>query len=178
MKYTFILIFFFSFLLSHTQSMQWVSLGEKGNCLDLSDKEQDIYCVGLEYTPAISGILSSYTTGFLINCTDGDAPIILNQSCLLQDHSQVLDGCDKIGKILLNASANSGGVKQSKLEKGVAIVLHQVCFEISQSDKIEIQKDDITNLTTAIILDENSKLLSEFPAYETHKIEQEGIRLE
>lgn len=166
MKYITIIIA--SFFLSNlsAQSMKWIELKKEEHCVDHRDKENNIYCLGLEYTPAATGILSSYTTGFFINCTDGNSPITFNQSCLLKDNSQILNGCEEAGKILLNASANSGEVGKNKIEKGIPIVLHQVCFEVLDKATIDIQKDDVTGVTTAIITDDNNQLQSEFPRYE------------
>lgn len=166
MKY--IVTIFLSFLLSHlsAQSMKWIELPKEEHCVDYSEQENDIYCLGLEYTPTVTGIISSYTTGFFINCIDGNSPITFNQSCLLKDNSQVLNGCAEAGKILLNASANSGEFGKNQIEKGVPIILHQVCFDSSEKRNIEIQQDDITGITTAIITDDSKQLRSEFPEYE------------
>lgn len=169
MKY--ILIIIASFFLSNlsAQHIKWVDLKKEEHCVDHREKENNIHCLGLEYTPAATGILSSYTTGFFVNCTDGNSPITFNKSCLLKDNSQILNGCEEVGKILLNASANSGEFGKNKIEKGIPIILHQVCFEVRDKATIDIQKDDITGITIAIIADSSNQLQSEFPEYEVFK---------
>lgn len=50
------------------QTMRWTPVNtpaKYGKCSFVEDKEGKTQCYVLEYVPAVSGVLTSYTTGFL-----------------------------------------------------------------------------------------------------------------
>jgi hypothetical protein len=68
----------------HAQTMKWISLppGDvNGTCINDAKLKGTKVCYALEYTPTVSGTLTSYTTGFLVSCTSLGSAIRNNQSC-------------------------------------------------------------------------------------------------
>ena len=77
-------------------SFNWVLIPENqnnGSCLSGTDCCDDIICYGLEYTPGVTGDLTSYTTGFFIECLGGMVPVISNASCIMTDNSFLVNEC-------------------------------------------------------------------------------------
>ena len=133
-------------------TMQWILLDNNENsggpCTSTSNCNTDVLCYGLEYTPLYSGTLTSYTTGFLMNCNNGANPIITNQSCIMSNMSQTFNGCVMIDSVFFNSSGNSGGVG---VTKGMPIIIHQVCVSIpSFGTTMTINKETPPGLTTSI----------------------------
>lgn len=118
-------------------------------CTSQSDCNNDIICYGLEYTPLFTGSLTSYTTGFFMDCNGGTNPVISNMSCVMNDNSQTLDFCSIVDSILFNSSGNSGGLP---ITIGVPVILHQVCFSIPSTGNMIITKDNTTGLSTSVDL--------------------------
>ena len=136
-------------------TMQWILLregDENGNgmpppCISNSDCDENVVCFGLEYTPLYTGVLTSYTTGFFMDCDNGNNPVVTNLSCVMNDNSQTLDFCSQVDSILFNSSGNSGGVS---ITKGIPIILHQVCFTIPSNNNMIITRDLIIGLSASI----------------------------
>lgn len=137
-------------------TMRWVLLqqGEDNGspgfpCVSLSDCQNDVLCYGLEYTPLFSGNVTSYTTGFFMDCNDGVNPVVFNESCVMSDMSQALNFCPQVDSILLNSSGNSGGLA---VTMGVPVILHQVCFTIPSPELLIITRDPTLGLTVSVDL--------------------------
>ena len=134
-------------------TMRWALLEENtnsgGGCVSNSDCNQNTICYGLEYTPLYTGTLTSYTTGFFMDCNNGTNPVISNMSCVMNDNSQTLDFCSVVDSILFNSSGNSGGLA---ITIGVPVILHQVCFSILSTGNMIITKDVTTGLSTSVDL--------------------------
>ncbi|OYT13405.1 MAG: hypothetical protein B6I19_05305 [Bacteroidetes bacterium 4572_114] len=149
------------------QSMNWVLMPNgtgNGECTSTTDCESGIMCYGLEYTPSLTGVLTSYTTGFFATCTSEGNPIFSNGSCVMVDNSQVIEACQDYGLVLFNSSGNSGSPVNNILTAGVPIILHQVCFTLPSGDYTIISEDIVTDLTTNIDLPDGTSI-TEFPAY-------------
>jgi len=151
------------------QSMRWIPTPPKtqfGKCMDQSTKSGLTQCYVLEYTPAVSGVLTSYTTGFLVSCTSLGSAIAKNQTCGMTPNNNVVNGCSSIGKVLLNSSGNSGSMTNNQVQAAVPVILHQVCLSIPMGESVSIEKDPVTNLTTSIDLG-NGKFQTEYPSFQT-----------
>ncbi len=97
------------------QTMRWIPTpahSVSGRCSDQSTKSGLTQCYTLEYTPAVSGVLTSYTTGFLVSCTSLGSAIAKNQSCTMTPNNREVNGCDALGKVLMNSSGNSGSIAE------------------------------------------------------------------
>lgn len=146
---------------SNAQTMSWVpsQYVSDEKCEDLSDRLNNIMCYKLKYTPEHSGDLTSYSTGFWMECKGKGSIITSNSSCLMEDKSEELLLCDKEGVILLNCSGNSGNIK---VNKGQHIYLHQICFEPPVKRKpINILKDDLIALSSSITLESEMAITEE-----------------
>jgi len=144
--------------------MRWIILPPgniTGSCSSGTNCQTGTICIGLEYTPNVTGTLSSYTTGFLLNCFNGNNPILSNASCGMVDHSDLIDDCSGSGLILINCSGNTGSVL---IKKQVPVILHQVCLQLSSGGSILFDEDEVTDLTTSGAL-QNGVLFTETPAY-------------
>lgn len=145
-------------------SFNWVLIPENqnnGSCLSGTDCCDDIICYGLEYTPGVTGDLTSYTTGFFIECLGGMVPVISNASCSMTDYSALINECMLHDSILFNSSGQDGAFP---VTSGVPVILHQVCFSLSAGQSILISEDPITDLTASIDLT-GGGFTDEFPSY-------------
>ncbi len=133
-------------------TMRWVLLEEfqnSGSCVSNSDCDQNIICYGLEYTPLFTGVLTSYTTGFFMDCNNGANPVISNTSCVMTNNSQTLNFCSQVDSILFNSSGNSGGIS---VTTGIPLIIHQICFTIPSTGVMNITKDNTLGLSASIDL--------------------------
>lgn len=149
--------------------MRWILLEEdvqNGSCISTSDCDDDVICYALQYTPNMTGSLTSYTTGFIVDCNDGANPIISNSSCVMTSAIAVDNQCATLGMVLINASGNSGGLS---INQGVSQILHQVCFSIP-SGSINIVEDEVTDLTASID-SINGPAVTEYPSYVTSTLD-------
>lgn len=155
-----------SFLI-HAQTMQWIPVRagmNMGTCTIEKSKKQNLICYTLEYTPGVSGVLTSYTTGFFISCTSLGPPVAKNISCTMTSNVNQINGCAENGIVLVNSSGNSGNSTNSFVHAGVPINLHQVCFSIPYGDSVIIREDPVTDLTTSIDLI-NEDIVTEYPSF-------------
>lgn len=129
--------------------MTWIDLGSgsTGPCISGSDCSTGTYCYGLVYTPDATGILTDYTTGFISNCVGVGVPVISNESCIMNDNSNDINGCPT--GVLFNSSGNSGSFA---VTAGTSYIIHQVCFTATLGETISIVEDTFSNLTTSIDL--------------------------
>ncbi|HJW30112.1 MAG TPA: hypothetical protein VJ508_12810, partial [Saprospiraceae bacterium] len=135
-----------------TMGGQYGSCNYEGSCCD------NILCYAIRYTPGYSGMLSSYTTGFLTNCYGFD-PIVYNQSCVMNDNS-ASSGCIS-GVELFNSSGNTGTLP---ITAGVPVILHRICFHVLPGQTLNITEDVITDLTCSITLTGGGQV-DELPNY-------------
>jgi len=154
------------------QTMKWVPI-EPGTTLDkcksVSPKLNDYRCYALQYIPAVSGTLTTYTTGFFVSCTSKGPAVVKNESCSMVNNVNVIDGCKDSHQVLMNSSGNSGISGTNKIEAGKPVYLHQVCFNIPFGEEITVMKDELTDLTTSIDLG-NGQVVTEVPVYITQNI--------
>ena len=132
------------------QKMSWVASKYTDNktCEDLTNCAEQMVCYNLKYEPAHSGMLTSYTTGFIIDCTDNVSSVKSNSSCMMLDHSEQFEACETESKILLHCSGNSG---QVPVVKGEAIYVHQICIQMNNSsEEVDFDESDIVQLTASI----------------------------
>jgi hypothetical protein len=154
------------------QTMQWVPLSPGntlGNCKSQATESNGYKCYILQYIPAVSGTLTSYTTGFFVSCTSTGPSVVFNQSCSMANNTNLIDGCGDFGKVLMNSSGNSGGPGDNKIVAGRPVYLHQVCFSIPQGEEVSIIEDDLTDLTTSIDLG-GGQVVTEAPNYITQTV--------
>ncbi len=143
-----------------------------GSCPDATNCCQDIICYDLVYTPAVSGNLTSYTTGFVSNCLGPVYPppialdmfmMPLNNSCIMTDNSYETDDCTNSNSYLINSSGQNGNVT---VVAGVAMTIHKVCFNIKAGEVINLIEDMPTNLTASIdFLDINNMIIGQYTDY-------------
>ncbi len=123
-------------------TMEWVYLPPGttiGPCTSESMCGADpVSCYGLEYVPAYSGIMTSYTTGYFISC---NAIEELNESCVMTDNSLWRDYCGtQFDTVYMNSSANNGTVQ---VTAGTPMIIHQFCMSTgSYVGPIDINEDD------------------------------------
>ncbi len=144
--------------------MSWILLPENqsnGSCLSNTDCCNDIICYGLEYTPGVTGDVTSYTTGFFMECLGGAVPVVSNTSCVMMDFSNLIDECMLHDSILFNSSGQDGALA---VTNGMPVILHQVCFSLAPGESILISEDPITDLTVSIDLT-GGGFVDEFPTY-------------
>ncbi len=152
--------------LTQAQTMQWIPTpagSDYGSCPNGPGKQKSISYV-LEYTPAVSGVLTSYTTGFLVSCTSTGSAIIKNQSRVMTSKNHEASGCNTMGAVLMNCSGNSGTISQNMIEAGVPVLLHQICIAVPESESITLAEEVVTDLTTSIDLLDGTPV-TEFPTY-------------
>jgi hypothetical protein len=168
MKNLIILILFgLNLTLGFSQNMKWVPAENAINgCNSLTNAKKNILCYNLEYTPEKTGVLSSYTAGFWVDCGKSETVVFSNKSCSMTDNSQQVAGCEKYGKTFFNSSGNSGSQANNYMTKGVPVYLHQVCLMVNPNEELLIVKDDITDLTTNIDLGSGASV-TEFPSYKS-----------
>ncbi len=150
-----------------TSTMEWVYLPpgtDIGSCPSMTNCCTNTICYGLQYTPANSGILEDYTTGFTVPCAGPNSPIISNTSCVMQDNSDEINGCGPpANAVLFNSSGFEGMISVTAC---VPLILHKVCFTIPIGESVSIAEDVITDLTTNIQVDPVTAV-TEFPDYTT-----------
>lgn len=154
-------------LIGTAQTMTWIPSSLVGSgCQDAGNVKENIICFKLQYLPEKTGLLTSYTTGFWANCLNNSSAVVSNRSCIMNDNSNQLSACDKIGKTLINCSGNTGLNSSASVKKGVPVILHQICFQVTPGETVEITEDDLTDLTTSMDI-ENETASTFFPAYKT-----------
>ncbi|MGB4849336.1 MAG: GEVED domain-containing protein, partial [Saprospiraceae bacterium] len=135
------------------------SCGPSTNCC------LDTLCFNLKYTPGVTGFLTTYTTGFFINCLGSTSPVGYNKSCVMTNNSFQISQCALIDSVLFNSSGNNGGITVP-VTQGAPIILHRVCINISTGESVQIREDNVTNLSASV--DQiGSGHLTEFPTYTT-----------
>lgn len=152
--------------LTQAQTMRWIPAPDKtGTCPNKPGSKEKTWSYDLEYTPAVSGVLTSYTTGFLLSCTTEGTPVAKNQSRVMTSKSREISGCNTMGAVLMNSSGNSGDAVHNTIKAGVPVILHQICLTVPAGEVITVQEDVVTDLTTSIDLG-NGLITTEFPTYE------------
>ena len=151
------------------QKMSWVASKYTDNkaCEDLTNCADNMVCYNLKYEPAHSGILTSYTTGFIIDCTDNVSSVKTNSTCLMDDHSEQFEACETESKILLHCSGNTG---QVPVVKGEAIYVHQICIQMTNSsEEVNFDESDIVQLTASIDTEQEGAV-TEYIDYEQFRV--------
>ena len=154
-------------------TMGWVFLdpgAANGGCISNTDCDNDIVCYGLQYTPAYTGTLSSYTTAWYITCTSAGVPVFGNISCSMVDNSQSFDVCP--GFEYTNSSGNGGSAAANSVEAGLTYIIHQICFTIPPGETITITEDEVGDLTANIDLPGGTSV-ADFPTYDTYSVERD-----
>lgn len=151
--------------------MRWVLLQEddiNGSCTSDSNCDGDTICYGLQYTPNMTGTLTSYTTAFFIECDNGNNSYLDGFSCRTTSSvDTVINGCGQFDMIQVVASGNTVNVP---VTQGVSIILHQVCFSVP-TEILSIQEDEVSDLTTSIDSIMGGGPESEFPFYQMQEID-------
>ncbi len=171
-KIAFFVLFLAGTLKSEGQTMKWVSIPQgtaAGKCVCAASTKNNYMCYALEYIPAVTGTLTSYTTGFFVSCTSVGSPVAKNLSCSMTDNAKVINGCSDSKKILLNSSGNSGNALNSQIVAGKPVYLHQVCFVLPEGESITIEEEELTDLTTSVDLGAG-QVATEYPAFEKQVI--------
>ncbi|MGB4848140.1 MAG: hypothetical protein WBP41_09500, partial [Saprospiraceae bacterium] len=133
-----------------TSNMSWVFLpptGNTGTCVNKTNCCTDTLCYGLQYTPANTGTLEDYTTGFLPDCIPAGAAVVYNKSCVMTDMSYQDNTCSPLNKSFFNSSGQQGTFS---VTAGAPYIIHQVCFIDPVGSTINVIEDVITDLTTTI----------------------------
>ncbi len=150
--------------------MRWVYMPPgtmSGSCVSGSDCSTGTICFTLQYTPGVTGILTSYTTGFFVNCYNGADPVVSNESCVMVDNSGVQEDCGGLGLILMNSSGNTGNLM---ITKNVPVVLHQICLQLGAGGSVVLDEDEATDLTASVELPGNI-LVTETPSFTNYTVD-------
>lgn len=153
---------------TYAQTMRWIPVQNgsgMSTCPNQPGGKEKTLSYALEYTPNISGVLTSYTTGFLVSCTSAGSAVIKNQSRVMTSKSREISGCNTMGAVLMNSSGNSGDPSHNTITAGVPVILHQICLSIPAGESVSIQEDVVTDLTTSIDVG-NGIYQTEFPTFE------------
>lgn len=132
------------------QDMRWIPSANIASqqCDDKTDCSQNLVCYSLTYMPTKSGVLTSYTTGFTLNCSEGTTAIVYNASCTMTDKSEQVSACEEAGKLLLLCSGNTGELAVNARKR---VVLHQVCVQTSGSTSaLVFEPNEIVGLTASL----------------------------
>lgn len=119
----------------------WVPLAEgevNGNAVSITgcDPESgNVICYGLEYTPGLTGNVTSYTTGFVMNCAGGMNPFVSQKSAYMSGGASVDDYCGALGAIVVFASANTGSFA---VQANTPVIIHQICLSIPLLDTLVV----------------------------------------
>ncbi len=154
-------------MMTSAQTMRWIpATNDSGYtpCPHQQASKTQALSYVLEYTPGISGVLTSYTTGFLVSCTTAGTAIVRNQSLVMTSKSREISGCNTMGAVLMNSSGNSGNAVYNTITAGVPIILHQICLSIPEGEAVTIQEEVVTDLTTSIDIG-GGDAVTEFPTY-------------
>lgn len=144
-----------SLLVNAQGKLEWVLLppgySDGKSCPSATDCSQDILCFGLQYTPAYSGEVTTYTTGFYATCISTTNIYVSNESCVMDNNSTNDNFCSDSEDPFnyFNSSGNEG--VNVKIEKGTPIILHRLCLKIPEGESITITPDFTgTQLTLSI----------------------------
>lgn len=152
---------------TQAQNVSWVPSSETDDgCEMVTDCKTNTLCYSLEYVPEVSGVLTSYTTGFFYSCIDGAANVLHNQSCVINDNSNEISACNELNKTLLSCSGNTG---QLVLTKDMPIILHQVCFNIDVYEEVKLEEDAFMGVSMSIDL-ANHEFVTSRPSLEASVI--------
>ncbi len=117
-----------------------------GNCTSMTSCKQDQVCYFLKYTPSYTGTVTSYTLGFVSNCTGATDPVFNAASCIITDNSNIVDACGFVGSFLLQVS----GTGSLNVDAGVPVLLHEVCFDLGDGEVLTMVEDEVTQLTVSV----------------------------
>ncbi len=151
-------------------TMRWVlqsASSTNGSCTSTTDCCTNTLCFGLEFTPATTGTLAAYTTGFLSDCVLDASPVVSNSSCVMTDNSSDIDGCASVSQTLINSSGNGGSLS---VVAGVPVIIHQLCLTIPAGQTVTLVEDAVTDLSASIDLPAGGST-TEFPTYSTTNLE-------
>ena len=155
--------------IDEVSQVRWVFLNngdDEGTCTSATDCCTNTFCYGLEYTPANTGTLAAYTTGFLVDCAGGSSVLTSNVSCVMTDNSTNIPDCTTGGKTFFNSSGNNGSLA---VTVDVPVIIHQICLTIPNEQSVNIEEDVPTNITMSIDL-MGGTTITEFPDYTTMMI--------
>lgn len=136
-------------LTASSQTIEWKFAPKDsidGTCASLTDCSAGNVCYFVEYTPAITGTLTSYTMGFISNCNGSNQPVNHSASCVITDNSNEIDACAQIDSMLIQLS----GFGSVSVVADEAVVLHQICFDLAEGEILNIRKDPTLDITTNI----------------------------
>ncbi|MDF1698608.1 MAG: T9SS type A sorting domain-containing protein [Saprospiraceae bacterium] len=170
-----ILVLLFIGTNSFGQSIDWVFLPDdevQNECISESDYLTSTVCFGIQYIPSVTGTVSSYTFGFIVNCIDSDLPGNILQSCVMDDQSDIFDGCASLGKFLLLTSGNNGSLD---VVAGDTIILHQVCLTLSPGEEILVVEDETTGTTVSIDSIDNGGAITDDPQFSDFMADDSGF---
>lgn len=145
-------------------TLTWVLLSSNqnnGTCISGTNCCTNTLCYGLQYTPGVTGVLTTYTTGFFTDCIGGLSPITSNISCVMPDNSWANIQCMVSDSVLFNSSGNDGILE---VTAGVPLIVHQVCFNLSTGNTIVLSEDVITDLSFSIDLTSGGHT-TEYPSF-------------
>ena len=153
-----------------SQSMQFVYAGldeTSDNCTSNTECLNNQVCFLVEYTPSISGTLTSYTMGFIGNCTQFGTPVLSTSSCIMQNNSSVVDGCAQEDLFLLQVSGN--GTHQVIANQAVNV--GQICFQLNNGYNLELIEDSVSGITASIDSSNTNTPMTEYINYTTQVID-------
>ncbi len=153
------------FLLT-AQTLDWVFLeeGSVEGCGPGTDCATGQQCYGLQYTPSLTGMATSYTFGFIANCVNGGTASLQGASCTMTDNTDIDDSfCTDFNVLQFLPSGNTGNLA---VTAGVPVILHEVCLTLAVGESMSFEEDSGLNLTVSINLAGGSADTDE-PVYAT-----------
>lgn len=153
-------------------SVAWVALpngtstGSNGNCVSATDCCTQTFCFGLEYTPGSNGTLTSYTSGFITDCSGGINSIVSNASCVMDDNSLELVDCSN-GGVLMNSSGVNGSLA---ISVNNPVIIHQICVTVLDEETKTFMEDAITDISMAVDLTVGP-VITEYPEFDDLTVE-------
>ncbi|MEL7161701.1 MAG: T9SS type A sorting domain-containing protein [Bacteroidota bacterium] len=147
-----------------SQQMAWVpgNVVDNPAYTDGTDCSQNVVCYALAYTPAQFGVLTSYTTNFIVDCDHGASAVVGNRSLVMTDNSKEELACAEAGVMLLQSSGNTGTFR---VKRGQTYYLHEICVQTARrGQELTFSADDVGSLTTSLDVP-GSEAVTEVPSF-------------
>ena len=160
---TFIVCFSLQYSIGQTIEWKYLETGAaNGSCTSNTDCLTNSLCFGIEYTPGVSGTVTSYTLGFTGTCINNMMPTINASSCTMSDNTTTFDGCDLASLFLLQASGNNGNIS---VTAGVPVILHQICIDLGNDGVSTIAEETTTGLSVSIDSAGTNNPITDLPTF-------------
>lgn len=132
------------------QTLDWSFLAPEDGCSSVvTDCSSGQQCYALNYTPANTGTVTSYTLGFLANCIGDNTASLRGESCTMTDNTDIQSACVAANLLQILPSGNSGTLPVVVNEP---VKLHEVCVTLPAGTSMTFNEDASLALTVSIDL--------------------------